>query len=126
MELIKMAKSKNANVVQDVGIYYKGGTQDIAIQSPKINTAFSANASTSPSQSSPYVGYSSGGSSSSSFQSQPSSEPNVFQCNIAVDLKNAFPEKVAKQHMALLATVIESYEALVAGKIGNPEMTAED
>ena len=128
MELMKIAKSKNANIVQDVGIYYKGGSQDTPIQGPKIQTAFSANANASPSQSSPYAGYPSS-TSSSSFQShtsQSSSDSNVFQCNIAVDLKNVFPEKVAKQHIALLATVLESYEGLVAGKIGNPKMIAED
>ncbi|KAJ0686606.1 putative transcription factor interactor and regulator CCHC(Zn) family [Helianthus annuus] len=33
---------------------------------------------------------------------------------------------IAKDHMALLATVLESYEGLVAGRIGNPMLTKED
>ncbi|KAF5809128.1 putative transcription factor interactor and regulator CCHC(Zn) family [Helianthus annuus] len=32
----------------------------------------------------------------------------------------------AKQHMSFLASIIESYESLVAGRIGNPELTKED
>ena len=35
MELIKMAKTKNANVVQDVGLSYKAGMLD-NVSSPKI------------------------------------------------------------------------------------------
>ncbi|KAM0067848.1 putative transcription factor interactor and regulator CCHC(Zn) family [Helianthus debilis subsp. tardiflorus] len=38
-----------------------------------------------------------------------------------------FSEEVAKYHMAaLLATVLESYEGLVAGRIGNPMLTKVD
>ncbi|XP_021979637.1 uncharacterized protein LOC110875741 [Helianthus annuus] len=50
------------------------------------------------------------------------------QCNIAVNIKNGneITETAAKQHIALLASVLEAYEGLVAGKIGNPDMTKED
>ena len=80
MELMKNAKMKNTNVVQDVGLYFKSGAQN-SITGPKIQTAFSANLGyspqtpqsqtntqtyASPDQSS---GYSSN-SSNSSFQSQ--------------------------------------------------------
>ncbi|KAF5818195.1 putative transcription factor interactor and regulator CCHC(Zn) family [Helianthus annuus] len=33
---------------------------------------------------------------------------------------------VAKQQMSFLASILESYESLVAGRIGNPELTKED
>ncbi|KAF5795769.1 putative transcription factor interactor and regulator CCHC(Zn) family [Helianthus annuus] len=32
----------------------------------------------------------------------------------------------AKQQMRFLASILESYESLVAGRIGNPELTKED
>ena len=50
------------------------------------------------------------------------------QCNIAVNIKNGneITETAAKQHIALLASVLEAYEGLVAGRIGNPDMTKED
>ncbi|MFS7918042.1 hypothetical protein Hanom_Chr03g00196281 [Helianthus anomalus] len=31
-----------------------------------------------------------------------------------------------KQQMSLLASILESYESLVTGRIGNPELTKED
>ncbi|MFS7918037.1 hypothetical protein Hanom_Chr03g00196221 [Helianthus anomalus] len=31
-----------------------------------------------------------------------------------------------KQQMSLLTSILESYESLVAGRIGNPELTKED
>ncbi|KAF5804708.1 putative transcription factor interactor and regulator CCHC(Zn) family [Helianthus annuus] len=37
-----------------------------------------------------------------------------------------FSEEIAKSHMSLLAIVLESYEGLVAGRIGNPMLTKED
>ena len=133
MDLLKIAKTKNANMVQDVGLYYKTGMIDIG-SSPKIGTAFSANTHASSSnqyqfdqnsQSSYSSASSTPPSQSQNNQSQ-QSEPNTFKCNIAVNLSNVISQEVAKQHMALLATVLESYEGLVAGKIGNSEMTAED
>ncbi|KAM0035788.1 putative transcription factor interactor and regulator CCHC(Zn) family [Helianthus debilis subsp. tardiflorus] len=52
----------------------------------------------------------------------------MVQCNIAIDLKNSqsLNAEATKQHMVFLASILESYESLVAGKIGNPNMTKED
>ncbi|XP_035838837.1 uncharacterized protein LOC118486468 [Helianthus annuus] len=49
-------------------------------------------------------------------------------CNIAENIKNGneITETAAKQNIALLASVLEAYEGLVAGRIGNPDMTKED
>ncbi|KAJ0927039.1 putative transcription factor interactor and regulator CCHC(Zn) family [Helianthus annuus] len=68
------------------------------------------------------------GPSSSTLNQQQSAPKNVFQCNIAVDLKNGqnFSEESAKQQTVFLASVLESYEWLVAGKIGNTNLTKED
>ncbi|KAJ0505421.1 putative transcription factor interactor and regulator CCHC(Zn) family [Helianthus annuus] len=90
--------------------------------SPK--TAFFAeNFNTSSKESS-----SSGFHSGSSSTSNQSAAKNLFQCNITVDLKNAqnFSEESTKQQMVFLASVLESYESLVAGKIGNTNLTKED
>ncbi|KAJ0896332.1 hypothetical protein HanRHA438_Chr08g0333571 [Helianthus annuus] len=68
--------------------------------------------------------------STSNYQSQSPNNVNghVLQCNIALHLQNGqnFSEEVAKGHMALLVTVLESYESLLAGRIGNPMLTKED
>ncbi|KAJ0913626.1 putative transcription factor interactor and regulator CCHC(Zn) family [Helianthus annuus] len=37
-----------------------------------------------------------------------------------------FNEETAKQQMVFLASILESYESLVAGKIGNTNLTKED
>ncbi|KAF5804170.1 putative transcription factor interactor and regulator CCHC(Zn) family [Helianthus annuus] len=68
------------------------------------------------------------GPSSSTSNQQQTAQKNVFQCNIAVDLKNGqnLSEESAKQQMIFLASVLESYEGLVAGKIGNTNLTKED
>ncbi|KAF5813106.1 hypothetical protein HanXRQr2_Chr03g0094371 [Helianthus annuus] len=52
----------------------------------------------------------------------------MIQCNVALHLQNGqnFSEEVVKNHMALLVTALESYEGLIAGKIGNPMLTKED
>ncbi|KAF5814672.1 putative transcription factor interactor and regulator CCHC(Zn) family [Helianthus annuus] len=52
----------------------------------------------------------------------------VIQCNIALNLPEgqSFSEDTAKDHMALLGSVLLSYEGLVAGRIGNPMLTKED
>ncbi|KAJ0654657.1 putative transcription factor interactor and regulator CCHC(Zn) family [Helianthus annuus] len=48
--------------------------------------------------------------------------------NIALKLKNypAMSINAAKQQMSFMASVLESYEGLVSGKIGNSELTKED
>ncbi|KAJ0812948.1 hypothetical protein HanPSC8_Chr17g0767811 [Helianthus annuus] len=86
-------------------------------QSPKISTAFSAeNTGESLKSKSPsyYFGYhSSSASSKSNLNQNWRDSPN---------LNTDF----AGQHMSFLASILESYESLVAGKIGNPNMTKED
>ncbi|KAJ0804566.1 putative transcription factor interactor and regulator CCHC(Zn) family [Helianthus annuus] len=126
----------NPSAQQHVKMYFKGNVQNVEA-SPKIQTAFSAeNTSGSNNQ---YPNNSTGfssypnlnpNSSTTSFQHQSSKTGNgcVIQCNIALNPPNgqSFSEEVAKDHMALLATVLESYEGLVAGRIGNPMLTKED
>ncbi|KAM0044393.1 putative transcription factor interactor and regulator CCHC(Zn) family [Helianthus debilis subsp. tardiflorus] len=107
--------------------------------SPK--TAFSAESSNTAAQeksnsgsSSSSYGYHGTGSSapsssaSNTQQSQSVPNANIFQCNIVVKLNNAqnFNEETAKQQMVFLASILESYESLVAGKIGNTNLTKED
>ncbi|XP_022019111.1 uncharacterized protein LOC110919139 [Helianthus annuus] len=140
LELKKIRKMKASTVQQDVSLYYKGSSSVTSNLSPKIQTTFSAD-STSPStpsnnhslfasfepntkvQSSPDQAYTQSSSGSNS-QSQ---GPGIL-CNIAVNIKNGqeFTESTAKQHISLLASVLESYESLLAGRIGNPDMTKED
>ncbi|KAJ0616279.1 putative transcription factor interactor and regulator CCHC(Zn) family [Helianthus annuus] len=52
----------------------------------------------------------------------------MIQCNVALHLQNGqnFSDEVVKSHMALLVTALESYEGLIAGRIGNPMLTKED
>ncbi|MFS7897997.1 hypothetical protein Hanom_Chr00s014892g01753901 [Helianthus anomalus] len=45
MEQQKMAKMKNSNGEQDIGLYYKGSTTYKTNIAPKIETAFNANSS---------------------------------------------------------------------------------
>ncbi|KAJ0843129.1 putative transcription factor interactor and regulator CCHC(Zn) family [Helianthus annuus] len=109
-------------------LYYKGSTVDKTNIAPKIETAFNANSSSG--------GSSQGLNNNNRFLSYPSFDPKfsatsngqVLQCNIALHLQNGqnFSEEVAKGHMSLLMTVLESYESLVAVRIGNPMLTKED
>ncbi|KAJ0884606.1 putative transcription factor interactor and regulator CCHC(Zn) family [Helianthus annuus] len=136
LEQQKIARMNSPSGQQDIKMYYKGSFQDVEA-SPKVQTAFSAENSSgsvnqSPNNSSGFSPYSSVNPkvSTSSYQSQGSNNGNgyVIQCNIALQLQNgqSFSEEVAKSHMALLAIVLESYEGLVAGSIGNPMLTKED
>ncbi|KAJ0547061.1 putative transcription factor interactor and regulator CCHC(Zn) family [Helianthus annuus] len=128
MEQRKIARMMNYDGEQDIGLYYKGGTSDKTNIAPKIETAFNAKSSSGSS--------SQGSSSKTGFSSHPSFDPNfsatksgkVLQCNIALNLENDqnYSEEVAKSHMSLLVTVLESYGSLVAGRIGNPMLTKED
>ncbi|KAJ0576082.1 hypothetical protein HanIR_Chr05g0220111 [Helianthus annuus] len=126
----------NPSGQQDIKMYYKGSVQDVEV-SPKVQTAFSVENSSgsvnqSPNTSSGFSSYPSVNPnvSASSYQSQNLKSGNgyVIQCNIALNLPNgqSFSEEVAKDHMALLATVLEAYEGLVARRIGNPMLTKED
>ncbi|KAJ0770960.1 putative transcription factor interactor and regulator CCHC(Zn) family [Helianthus annuus] len=136
LEQQKIARMNNPSSQQDVKMYYKGSVPEVE-RSPKIQTAFSAGESSetvdqSPKSSSGFSSYPSVNpkSSTSSFSSQSSKNGNgcVIQCNIALSLPDgqSFSEEVAKDHMALLGSVLLSYEDLVAGRIGNPMLTKED
>ncbi|KAM0044022.1 hypothetical protein Hdeb2414_s0010g00348291 [Helianthus debilis subsp. tardiflorus] len=94
--------------------------------SPK--TAFSAENVSTTNKESQSSEYHSGCHSGSSSNSNQSDAKNLFHCNIAIDMKNAqnFSEESAKQQMVFLASVLESYESLVAGKIRNTNLTKED
>ncbi|KAM0064520.1 putative transcription factor interactor and regulator CCHC(Zn) family [Helianthus debilis subsp. tardiflorus] len=126
LELKKTYKVNNSSYQQNLDLYYPKSLMPKAT-SPK--TAFSAenvSPASKESQSSPSSGSHSGyhgGSSSSEKRSDAK-----FSCNIAIDLKNAqnFDEESAKQQMVFLASVLESYEGLVAGKIRNTNPTKED
>ncbi|KAJ0614446.1 hypothetical protein HanIR_Chr02g0062531 [Helianthus annuus] len=109
--------------LQNVGLYYKGNIPLVkASESPK--TGFSAEKTKEPqTNSSSYnLGYH-----SSSSKTNPDESEEIL-CNIALKLKNspAMSINSAKQQMSFLASVLESYEGLVAGKIGNSELTKED
>ncbi|XP_035834106.1 uncharacterized protein LOC110882178 [Helianthus annuus] len=125
LEIRKTNKVNNSSYQQNVDLYYRGSMIPKTV-SPK--TAFSAENSNMSNQESPSSGYHGGSSSTASRQQQQSIPKNMFQCNIAVDLKNAqnFSEESTKQQMVFLASVLESYESLVAGKIGNTNLTKED
>ncbi|KAF5790198.1 putative transcription factor interactor and regulator CCHC(Zn) family [Helianthus annuus] len=66
--------------------------------------------------------------SSNNYSSHNNSNPHVIQYIIVVNLQNiqGFNETRAKKHMMFLASVLESYESLIAGRIRNPNMTKED
>ncbi|KAJ0954522.1 putative transcription factor interactor and regulator CCHC(Zn) family [Helianthus annuus] len=128
MEQRKIARMKNYEGEQDIGLYFKGGVSDKTNFSPKVKTALNAKSS---SESSTH-----GSSSKTGFTSFPTFDPHfsttksgkVLQCNIALNLENDqnYSEEVAKSHMSLLVTVLESYGSLVSGRIGNPMLTKED
>ncbi|MFS7988107.1 putative transcription factor interactor and regulator CCHC(Zn) family [Helianthus anomalus] len=94
----------------------------------KLRSAFNAKSSSGTS--------SKGSSSNKSFSSYPSFDLNIsttkngkkLQCNIVLNLENdqSYIEEIAKSHMYLLGTVLESYGSFVAGRIGNPMLTKED
>ncbi|KAJ0468297.1 putative transcription factor interactor and regulator CCHC(Zn) family [Helianthus annuus] len=128
MEQRKISRMKDFDREQDIGLYYKGGISDKTNMSLKVETAFNAKSSSG--------GSSKGSNSKTSFSSYPSFDPNlsttkkgkVLQCNIVLNLENDqdYSEEVAKSHMSLLGSVLESYRSLVAGRIGNPMLTKED
>ncbi|KAJ0822749.1 hypothetical protein HanPSC8_Chr16g0735721 [Helianthus annuus] len=135
----KIARMNSPSGQQDVKMYYKGSIPvSESERSLKIQTAFSAGDSTEKvdqSSTKSSSGFSSFPSvnlkeSNTSFQSQGTKIGNgyVIQCNIALNLPEgqSFSEETAKDHMALLGSVLLSYEGLVAGRIGNPMLTKED
>ncbi|KAJ0903605.1 putative transcription factor interactor and regulator CCHC(Zn) family [Helianthus annuus] len=128
MEQRKIARMKNYDGEQDIGLYFKSGVSEKTNFSRKVETAYNAKGSSESS--------SQGSSSTTGFSSFPTYDPQfsttksgkVLQCNIALKLENDqnYTEEVAKSHMSLLVTVLESYGGLVAGRIGNPMLTKED
>ncbi|KAJ0836751.1 putative transcription factor interactor and regulator CCHC(Zn) family [Helianthus annuus] len=115
---LKRSKFNNPSYQQNVELYYRSHIPQAG--SPK--TAFSAESSNSVNKESLHNGYHIGSTSSKN-----QSNAN-FSCNIAIDLKNGqkFNEETTKQQMVFLASVLESYEGLVAGKIGNTNLTKEE
>ncbi|KAJ0610459.1 putative transcription factor interactor and regulator CCHC(Zn) family [Helianthus annuus] len=108
---------------QNVGLYYKGNIPSVkAGDSPKIAFSGEKTKELQTSSSSYNPGYH-----SSSSKANPEESEEVL-CNIALKLKNspAMSINFAKQQMSFLASVLESYEGLVAGKIGNSKLTKED
>ncbi|KAL9995406.1 putative transcription factor interactor and regulator CCHC(Zn) family [Helianthus debilis subsp. tardiflorus] len=139
LEQQKIARMNSPSGQQDVKMYYKGSIPAIESErSPKIQTAFSADDSSEKTDQG--LNKSSSGFSSfpsvnpketnTAFQSQSTKTRNgcVIQCNIALNFPDgqSFSEDIAKDHMALLGSVLLSYEGLVAGRIGNPMLTKED
>ncbi|KAJ0847326.1 hypothetical protein HanRHA438_Chr15g0734901 [Helianthus annuus] len=122
LELQKQNKMAGSSHQQNVGLYYKGSVpSDKGVGSPK--TSFSGEKMKEPQTTS--TSHHSGYHSSSKTNSE---ETEEILCNIALKLKNspAMSINAAKQQMSFLASVLESYEGLVAGKIGNSELTKED
>ncbi|KAJ0539988.1 putative transcription factor interactor and regulator CCHC(Zn) family [Helianthus annuus] len=128
MEQRKISRMKDFDGEQDIGLYYKAGLNDKTNMSPKVETAFNAKSSSG--------GSSKESNSKTSFSSYPSFDQNLsaikngkkLQCNIVLNLENDqdYSEEIAKSHMSLLGTVLESYGSLVAVRIGNPMLTKED
>ncbi|KAJ0532366.1 putative transcription factor interactor and regulator CCHC(Zn) family [Helianthus annuus] len=128
LELKKTCKVNHSSYQQNLDLYYPKSMMPKAT-SPKTtfsaeNVPTASKESQSDQSSASHSGYHNGSSSSESH----SDAKNRFHCNIAIDLKSAqnFDEESAKQQMIFLASVLESYEGLVAGKIGNTNLTKED
>ncbi|KAJ0445352.1 putative transcription factor interactor and regulator CCHC(Zn) family [Helianthus annuus] len=120
----KQNKMSSSNYQQNVGLYYRRGllqnNESSRInESPRIKTGFTAEktSDTSKNTSSSYdPGYHASSASGSS------------NANSNSDWKNSplLNNEFAQQHMSFLASILVSYEGLIAGKIGNPNMTKED
>ncbi|MFS7972261.1 putative transcription factor interactor and regulator CCHC(Zn) family [Helianthus anomalus] len=122
LELQKQNKMTGSSQQQNIGLYYKGNVpSEKCVGSPK--TTFSGEKMKEPQATS--TSHHSGYHSSSKSNSD---ETEEILCNIALKLKKSSAMSIndAKQQMSFLASVLESYEGLVAGKIGNSELTKED
>ncbi|MFS7952592.1 putative transcription factor interactor and regulator CCHC(Zn) family [Helianthus anomalus] len=113
MEQRKMARMKDFNGEQDIGLYYKGCTSDRTNIAPKIETVFNAKSS-------------SGGSSQGSNNKTGFSSYSSFDPEFSATSSKSQSSYDGKGDMSLLVTVLDSYESLVAGRIGNPMLTKED
>ncbi|KAF5821019.1 putative transcription factor interactor and regulator CCHC(Zn) family [Helianthus annuus] len=124
LELQKQNKMSSSTYQQNVGLYYKGSLPSTN-QSPKPGTAFTIEKSKDSkkgSSSSYNPGYHSSSTTSNT------EGPEEIHCNISLKLKNSptLSINAAKQQISFFASILESYESLVAGRIGNPELTKED
>ncbi|XP_035843881.1 uncharacterized protein LOC118490381 [Helianthus annuus] len=127
---LKKTYKVNHSYQQNPELYYpkslmpKASSPKTAFSAENISPAHKENQSNSNKES--HSGYHSGSTSIPTASTNRSD--SKFSCNIAVDLKNAqnFDEESVKQQMVFLASVLESYEGLIAGKIGNTNLTKED
>ncbi|KAJ0752313.1 putative transcription factor interactor and regulator CCHC(Zn) family [Helianthus annuus] len=122
----------NPNAQQDVSLYYRENKFETT-PSPKIQTGFSADSSSGMKGGTVTQ---SGGHSSSYSRFDPNyitpslqrQHPTNLQCNITLNIQNGqnISPEIAKQHMASPVAMLESYESLIAGRIGKPMLTKED
>ncbi|MFS7966226.1 hypothetical protein Hanom_Chr09g00771391 [Helianthus anomalus] len=123
LELHKQSKMSSSSHQQNVDLYHKGNIPSVKVgESPK--TTFSGEKIKEPQASS--SSYNSGYHSSSSKAISEESEEILFNIALKLKISPAMSVNSAKQQMSFLASVLESYEGLVAGKIGNSELTKED
>ncbi|KAF5805179.1 putative transcription factor interactor and regulator CCHC(Zn) family [Helianthus annuus] len=108
----------SSNYQQNVGLYYRRGLLQNN-ESPKIKTGFTAEKTNDAPKNT-----------SSSYDPgfHTSSASGSSTANSNSDWKNSplLNNEFAQQHMSFLASILVSYEGLIAGKIGNPNMTKED
>ncbi|KAI3814375.1 hypothetical protein L1987_19128 [Smallanthus sonchifolius] len=120
-EVMNKWKLKRGVQAQDPSLYYSTSTQ----QNAPLQTAFVSNTSNvSASQSS--KAHASVSSSSVPQQGNTASTPQPSPIKLQTDNFDKVTIEVAKEHMALLSTVVNSYDSLVAGQVGNSHLTAED
>ncbi|XP_022008846.1 uncharacterized protein LOC110907979 [Helianthus annuus] len=111
LEIRKTHKVNHSLYQQNVELYYP---KSLMQKTGSLKTAFTAESSQPMTQETSHSGFHGGissnnpsqGPSSSTSNQQQSAPKNVFQCNIAVDLKNGqnFSEESAKQQMIFLAS----------------------
>ncbi|KAI3686897.1 hypothetical protein L1987_80586 [Smallanthus sonchifolius] len=120
-EVMNKWKLKRGVQTQDPSLYYSTSTQ----QNAPLQTAFVSNMSNvSASQSS--IAHASVPSSSVPQQGNTASTPPPSPIKLQTYNFDKVTIEVAKEHMALLSTVVNSYDSLVAGQVGNSHLTAED
>ncbi|KAI3786627.1 hypothetical protein L1987_40450 [Smallanthus sonchifolius] len=120
-EVMNKWKLKRGVQAQDPSLYYSTSTQ----QNAPLQTAFVSNMSNvSASQSS--TAHALVSSSSVPQQGNTASTPPPSPIKLQTDNFDKVTIEVAKEHMALLSTVVNSYDSLVAGQVGNSHLTAED
>ncbi|KAJ0448995.1 putative transcription factor interactor and regulator CCHC(Zn) family [Helianthus annuus] len=120
----KQNKMSSSNYQQNVGLYYRKGLiqsneSSRNNESPRVKTGYTAEKTNELPKNT-----------SSSFDPgyHASSATASSTSNSNVDWKNSplLNNEFAQQHMSFLASILVSYEGLIAGKIGNPNLTKED